>query len=71
MLVAQGATRCCCLHRALVIEDAVHGLRAAKGAGAFAVGITNSLPRSILAPEADVVIDTLVGFDPQTVVSSA
>ena len=48
----------------------MHGLRAAKGAGAFAVGITNSLPRSILAPEADAVIDTLVGFDPQAVVSS-
>jgi len=50
-----------------VIEDAVHGLRAAKAAGAYAVGITNSLPRALLAPEADLVIDSLVGFSPEAV----
>ena len=53
--------------RAMVIEDAVHGLRAAKAAGAFAVGVTNSLPTDMLSPEADLVIDSLVGFSPQTV----
>lgn len=56
-----------CIHdcRALVVEDAVHGLHAAKAAGTYAVGITNSLPRSVLIQHADAVIDTLVGFNPQ------
>lgn len=50
--------------RALVVEDAVHGVHAAKGAGAFVVGITNSLPRAVLAEHAHAVVDTLVDFDP-------
>ena len=48
-----------------MVEDAVHGLHAAKAAGTYAVGITNSLPRSVLIQHADAVIDTLVGFNPQ------
>lgn len=55
----------CSSCRALVVEDAVHGVHAAKGAGAYVVGITNSLPRSLLAEHADAVIDTLLGFDPR------
>ena len=55
----------CC--RAMVIEDAVHGLRAAKAAGTYAVGIANSLPRAMLADEADLVIESLVGFSPEAV----
>ena len=51
----------------MVIEDSVHGLRAAKAAGAYAVGITNSLPRDVLSDEADLVIHSLVGFSPQAV----
>ena len=47
-----------------MVEDAVHGVHAAKGAGTYVVGITNSLPRSLLAKHADAVIDTLLGFDP-------
>lgn len=45
--------------RCLVVEDAIHGLNAARAAGCFVVGITNSLPREHLAPHADAVVDTL------------
>ncbi len=43
--------------RALVIEDAVHGLTAARAAGTYAVGVTTSLPAASLAPHADEVVD--------------
>eukprot|EP00803_Ostreobium_quekettii_P011695 evm.model.scf_781EXC.3 EVM.evm.TU.scf_781EXC.3 scf_781EXC:43318-51771(-) len=46
--------------KAVIVEDAIHGLHAAKGAGAFAVGITTSLPRERLEPHADMVVDSLV-----------
>lgn len=45
--------------RALVVEDAVNGLKAAKAAGCFTVGVTNSLPRHLLEPHADVVVDLI------------
>jgi dual specificity phosphatase 12 len=45
--------------RALVVEDAVHGLNAARGAGAFAVAVTTSLPRERLEAVADVVVGSL------------
>lgn len=67
--------------RCMVIEDSVHGLRAARTAGkpaasflppspcpyrcsyfragCYAVGVTTSLPRSFLEPEADLVVDSL------------
>ena len=46
-----------CASKCVVIEDSISGLKAARSAGAFAVGITNSLPRSLLVPHADLVID--------------
>mmetsp|Transcript_27354 Transcript_27354/g.68637 ORF Transcript_27354/g.68637 Transcript_27354/m.68637 type:complete len:229 (-) Transcript_27354:55-741(-) len=49
--------------RTMVIEDAVHGLRAAREAGAFAVGLTTSLPREYLEPHADLVIDSFEELD--------
>lgn len=42
----------------LVIEDSVAGVRAAKAAGMYCVGVTNSYPREHLQ-EADMVIDHL------------
>ncbi|KAF5834188.1 HAD-like domain-containing protein [Dunaliella salina] len=42
--------------KALIVEDAVNGLLAAKAAGAFAVGISNSLPGPVLHPHADLVV---------------
>ncbi|WIA42276.1 hypothetical protein OEZ86_008291 [Tetradesmus obliquus] len=49
--------------RALVVEDAVHGLVAAKAAGAFAVGVTNSLPAELLSQHADLVVASLEQLD--------
>eukprot|EP00873_Tetraselmis_striata_P007861 jgi/Tetstr1/428125/TSEL_018177.t2 len=45
--------------RVAIIEDAVNGLKAARAAGALAVGITNTLPRVTLAPHADLVVGSL------------
>jgi len=42
----------------LVIEDAVAGIKAAKGAGMYCVAITSSHPREKLK-EADLIVDTL------------
>lgn len=39
-----------------MVEDAINGLAAAHKAGCFTVGITNSLPRELLEPHADVVV---------------
>jgi len=45
--------------QALIIEDAVNGLLAAKAAGAYAVGVTTSLPKGRLVTVADAVVDNL------------
>ena len=49
--------------RALIVEDAVHGLQAARSAGAYTVGITNTLPAAKLAPHADLVVAHLTDLD--------
>lgn len=49
--------------RCIIIEDAVNGLKAARGAGAFTVGVTTSLPADRLAPWADLVVDRLEELD--------
>ena len=49
--------------RALVVEDSAHGLQAARAAGAYAVGVTNTLPASALEPVADVVVGSLLEVD--------
>eukprot|EP00210_Caulerpa_lentillifera_P008083 g7718.t1 len=48
----------------LVIEDSIHGLKAARTAGAFGVGITNSLPRNLLLDHADLVVDHISEIEP-------
>lgn len=49
--------------RSLVVEDSVNGLLAARDAGAFRVGISNSLPARVLAPHADLVVSHLDEID--------
>jgi dual specificity phosphatase 12 len=53
-----------CPERVLVVEDAVHGLSAARAAGAFAVAVTNSLPAARLAGHADLIVASLLEIDP-------
>jgi hypothetical protein len=45
--------------RALVIEDAIHGLASARAAGAYAIAVATSLPAGDLAPHADRVVSGL------------
>ncbi|GLC33037.1 hypothetical protein PLESTB_000377800 [Pleodorina starrii] len=63
-LEAMRATGCRDPRRALVVEDAVNGLKAARAAGMFAVGITNQLPAALLGPWADLVVTHLDQVDP-------
>ncbi len=50
--------------RTVVFEDAPVGIRAAKAAGMYAVGITNTHPaKSLFEAGADEVVASLVGFD--------
>jgi HAD superfamily hydrolase (TIGR01509 family) len=49
---------------AVVFEDAVYGIQAAKAAGMYAVGVTTTSPAADLYKAgADLVVETLVGFD--------
>ena len=49
---------------AVVFEDAVYGIQAAKAAGMRAVGVTTTNPAPVLYEAgADLVVETLVGFD--------
>lgn len=50
--------------RVLVVEDAVNGLKAARAAGCFCAGVTNSLPAPALAPHADLVVGRLTELLP-------
>ncbi|GIL44422.1 hypothetical protein Vafri_1895 [Volvox africanus] len=63
-LAAMKATGCLDPRRALVVEDAVNGLKAARAAGMFTVGITNQLPTDILVPWSDLVVSHLDQVDP-------
>lgn len=49
---------------AVVFEDAIYGIQAAKAAGMRAVGVTTTNPAAALYDAgADLVVETLVGFD--------
>ena len=54
--------------RSLVVEDSVNGLLAAQAAGAFRVGVTNSLPACVLSQHADLVVDHLDAIPLDTLV---
>lgn len=45
--------------RCVVIEDSINGLRAARAAEMFGIGITNTFPADRLAPHADAVVASL------------
>ncbi|MBX7246481.1 MAG: HAD family phosphatase [Candidatus Sumerlaeaceae bacterium] len=48
--------------RCIVLEDSVNGLKAAKAAGCFAVGVPNTFQAGVLARHADTVVDTLTAL---------
>lgn len=47
----------------VIVEDSILGLQAARAAGAFAIGITNTFPREALQGEADLVVESLRDID--------
>lgn len=54
---------CTDARRAIIIEDAVNGLKAAKGAGAYVVAVTNTLPAAVVAPFAEKVVASVADLD--------
>lgn len=48
----------------VVIEDSINGLKAARAAGAVAIGITNTFPAEKLQPHADQIVKSLVELSP-------
>ncbi|KAH7625022.1 hypothetical protein Ndes2526B_g00398 [Nannochloris sp. 'desiccata'] len=56
---------------AVVVEDAVNGLKAAKAAGCFTMAVTTSLPRESLEEHADVVVDKLEEIDFEAIFNAA
>ncbi len=56
---------------AVVFEDAVYGIQAAKAAGMYAVGVTTTSPAQALYDAgADQVVETLAGFDIATLAAN-
>jgi HAD superfamily hydrolase (TIGR01509 family) len=51
-------------HEAVVFEDSPNGIRAAKAAGIFVVGIPNAVTRDLGLDEADLVVDSLADLSP-------
>ncbi len=47
--------------RAIVFEDSVHGVAAAKAAGLFCVAVPNQVTRHLAFPAADLIVETLAG----------
>ncbi len=46
----------------VIFEDSIHGLNAARAAGARVIGLATSNPRELIEPLSDMVIDNFVGF---------
>jgi beta-phosphoglucomutase len=53
--------------RCAVVEDAVHGVEAARAAGMAAVALTGTAPREQLARRADLVVDSLGELTPAAI----
>ncbi len=47
----------------VIFEDSIHGLHAARAAGARVIGVATSNPRELIEPLSDAVIDNFIGFE--------
>ncbi len=45
-----------------IFEDSIHGVNAARAAGAHVIGLATTLPRELLEPLCDRVLDNFLGF---------
>jgi HAD superfamily hydrolase (TIGR01509 family) len=52
-------------HQSVSLEDTTAGLRSARGAGAWAIGVVGTEPREDLLAVGHAVLDSLVGVDPR------
>lgn len=55
-------------HRCAVVEDSLQGLRAGRAAGAYLVGMTDTLGRAAIEGNADIVLDSLQELDLDTLI---
>lgn len=49
----------CDAKRCVVFEDSLQGVKAGQNSGAYVVGLAGTLPREVLSPHADIVVDSL------------
>ncbi len=51
------------IENCVVFEDSLQGVKAGKAAGALVVGVAGTLPREVLMPYSDMVVDSLAEID--------
>lgn len=54
--------------RCVVFEDSLQGVMAGKAAGATVVGVAGTLDASVIAPYADIVVESLAEIDPKKLI---
>lgn len=59
----------CPPERCAVVEDALQGLRAGHAAGCFVIGMSDTLGRAAVEPEADLTLDSLMQLDLDNIIS--
>lgn len=47
------------ISRCVVFEDSLQGVKAGRNSGAYVVGVAGTLPRDVIAPYSDIVVDSL------------
>lgn len=55
----------------IVFEDSLQGVKAGRNSGAYVVGVAGTLPREVLAPYSDIVIDSLTELDADNLINIA
>lgn len=55
----------------IVVEDALTGIEAGRRAGAFVVGMTDTLGRGVIEPKADVACDSLEDLDIEDIIQKS
>lgn len=55
----------------IVFEDSLQGVKAGRNSGAYVIGITGTLPREVLDPFADVIIDSLLEINLDSLIDIA
>ena len=53
----------------VVFEDSLQGVKAGKSAGCLVVGVAGTLPRDVIQPYCDIVVDSLTEINPDKIIA--